>query len=87
MSKVIRISEVDKSKVSRQDKVLQATWKLRQKDESQYKSDENPPGTRKLAACLPECRNMEYRNVDKIIHYLEKLRMSAINATFSMVSF
>ena len=52
------------------------------------KSDENPPGTRELAACSLEFRNMEYTNhryMDKIIQTLEKkLRMSAINATFSM---
>ena len=81
-------SEVENSQVSRQEKVPQAARKLQQKDQTQIKSEENPPGTRKLAACSPEFRNMEYTNhrfMDKIFQKLEKkLGMSAINATFSM---
>ena len=49
-----------------------------------FESEENPQGTRNLAACSPEFRNMEYthhRNMDKIFHLLEKkLGISAINA-------
>ena len=52
------------------------------------KSEENPPGTRKVAACSQEFRNMEYtthRYMDKIFQIWEKkFGMSAINATFSM---
>ena len=55
-------SEVENSQVSRQVKVLQATRKLVQKVQTQIKSEENHPGTRKLAACSPEVRNMEYTN-------------------------
>ena len=51
--------EVGYSQVSRQEKVLQATGKLGQKDQSQTKSDENPSGTRKLAASSPEFKNLE----------------------------
>ena len=81
-------SEVENSQESRQEKVLQATRKLGQKDQTQRNSEENPPGTRKLAACSPEFRNMEYTNhryMDKISHNKErKLGMSAINETFSI---
>ena len=48
--------EAGYSQMSRQEKVLQATRKLGQKDQTQIKSEENPPGTRKLAACPPEFR-------------------------------
>ena len=61
--------------MSRQEKVLQAARKLEQKDHTHIKSEENPPGTRKLAACSPEFRNMEYANhwyMDKIFQNLEK---------------
>ena len=80
-------SEVENSQVSRQEKVLQAAMKLWQKNQTRIESEENPQGTRNLAACSPEFRNMEYthhRNMDKIFHLLEKLGISAINATFSM---
>ena len=55
-------SEVGNCQVSRQQKVLQAARKLWQKDQTRFKSEENPPGTRKLAACTSEFRNMEYTN-------------------------
>ena len=45
-------SEVENSQVSRQEKVLQATQKLEQKDQAQIKSEENPPGTRKTCFML-----------------------------------
>ena len=81
-------SEVENSQVNRQEKVLQAARKLGQKDQTQIKSEENPPGTRKLAACSPEFRSMDctnHRYMGKIFQNLEKkLGMSAINATFSM---
>ena len=81
-------SEVENSQVSRQEKVLQAARKLGQKDQTQMKSEENPPGTRKLAACSPEFRTVEYTNnryMDEIFQILgKKLRMSAINATEPM---
>ena len=67
-------SEVENSQVSRQEKILQATRKLRQKDQTQIKSGENPPGTRKLAACSPEFRNMDctnYRHLEKFFPNLE----------------
>ena len=84
-------SEVENSQVSRQEKILQATRKLGQKDQTQIKSEENSPGTRKLAARSPEFRNMEYTNhryMEMIFQILEKkLGMSAINATFSMDSY
>ena len=47
-------SQVENSQVSRQEKVLQAARKLEKKDQTQMKSEENPPGTRKLAACSSE---------------------------------
>ena len=78
-------SEVENSQVSRQEKVLQAAKELGQKDQSQIKSEENPPGTRKLAACSPEFRNMEYTNhryMDKIFQILVK--KLGINATFAV---
>ena len=68
-------SEVENSQVSRQERVLQAARKLGRKDQTQIKSEENPPGTRKLAACSPEFRNMEYTNhryMDKIFQKLGK---------------
>ena len=55
-------SEVEKSHASRQEKVLQAARKLGQKDQTKIRNEENPPGTRKLAARSPESRNMEYIN-------------------------
>ena len=51
--------EVGYSQVSRQEKVLQATRTLGQKDQSQTKSDENPSGTRKLAASSLGFKNLE----------------------------
>ena len=57
-------SEVENSQVSRQEKVLKSTRKLWQKDQNQIKSDENPPGTRNLAACSPKFRNMEKQTID-----------------------
>ena len=84
-------SEVENSQVSRQEKILQTTRKLWQKVKTQIKSEEDPPGTRKLAAHSPEFRNMDctnHRCMEKIFQHLEqKLGMSAINATFSMDSY
>ena len=48
-------SEVEHSQVSRQEKVLQAAMKLWQKNQTRIESEENPQGTRNLAACSPEC--------------------------------
>ena len=77
--------------MSRQEKVRQAIRKLGHKDQTQIKREENPPSTRKLAACSPEFRNMEYTNhryMGKIFGNLDKkLGMSAINALFSMDSY
>ena len=77
--------------MSRQEKVRQAIRKLGHKDQTQLKSEENHPSTRKLAACSPEIRNMEYTNhryMGKIFGNLDKkLGMSAINALFSMDSY
>ena len=56
------ISEVGNSQVSRQKKVLHATRKLVQKDQTQTKNEEKPSSTKKLAASSPEFRNMEYTN-------------------------
>ena len=57
-------------------------------ERSNPNKEENPPGTRKLAACSPKFRNIEYTNhryMGKIFRNLEKkLGMSAINATCSM---
>ena len=81
-------SEVENCQVSRQEKILQAARKLGKRIKPKIKSEENPPGTRKLAACSPEFRNMEYTNhryMGKIFQFWEKkLGISAINATFSM---
>ena len=41
-------SEVENSQVSRQEKVLQAARKLWRKDQTQMKSEENPPSTGNL---------------------------------------
>ena len=57
-------SEVENSQVSRQEKILQATRKPGHKDQTQIKSEENPPA------------HMEYtnhRNMDKIFQNSEKL--------------
>ena len=82
------LSEVGNSQVSRQEKVLQATRELGQKDQTQTKSEEKPSCTRKLDPSSPEFSNMEDTNhqyMSKIFQNLEmKLGMSAINATFSM---
>ena len=75
-------SEVENSQVSRQEKVLHADRKMGQKGQTQIKSEENPPGTRKLAACSPD------RYMGKIFQCLDKkLGMSAINATFPMYAY
>ena len=55
-------SEVENSQVSRQEKVLQTARKREKKDQTQIKSEENPPGTRKLAACSPEFRKYGITN-------------------------
>ena len=68
-------SEVENSQVSRQEKVPQALRKLEQKDQTQKKSEEKLPDTRKLAACSSEFRDMEYinhRHMDDIFQNLEK---------------
>ena len=79
-------SEVENSQVSRQEKVLQAAKKLVQKDQTQIKRE---PSRHKETCCmLTRVQNMEYTNhryMGKIFQKSgKKLRMSAINATFSM---
>ena len=84
-------SEVENSQVSRQEKILQATRKLWQKDQTQIKSEEHSPGTRKLAACSPEfTKHGIHETIDtwwRSFKFGKKLGMSAINATFSMDSY
>ena len=67
---------------NRKSKILKCVDKRRF-----FKRQETGPGRRKLAACSPEFRNIEYTNhryMDKIFQNLEKLGMPAISATFSM---
>ena len=87
--------EVGYSQVRRQEKVPQASRKLVREDQNQTESDErnirNSTGSRKLAATLPELKNMEYTDhqyMSKIFQFLQKkLGMSANSATFAMQSY
>ena len=83
--------EVENSQVNRQENVTPAHSKLGQKHQTRAKSEENSSSTRKLAASLPELKNMEisnHRYMEKIFQCLQKkLGRSAIDATFSMEAY
>ena len=52
--------EVGCSQVSRQEKVILASRKVEQKNQTQAKSEDNLTSTRKLDASKPEMKNMEF---------------------------
>ena len=78
-------SEVAKSRVSGQEKMKAAT-KQGQKNQTEIKSEENTPGSRKLAASHQISETWNTQAIDTRTRYFKiwRRRMLAINATFSM---
>ena len=75
--------------MSRQEKVVLASRKVEQKDQTQAKSEENFSSTKKLDGSKPEFKNMEFsknhRYMVKIFKCLQKkLGWSALDSTFSL---